>query len=161
MLTSALLGGLTMFAGILIGYLIWGGKEKKKEGKDLLGDIYGSVECTRLIVTGNNQKLLKLDAVHDIQKKIIDVLNSQNSRQEIVNKVILTSYPKMAEEKFKGLNEFNVDIQKQLTDIRIMLSRALKATEIKQPKVIIEERYVSHKEKKKDGQKRIPDRKRD
>lgn len=125
--------------GIAAGYVFWGGKKDGKTSEleafrkcelELLGGIYNTISGLGSIETVN-KNLMKLDKVHEIQQKIIEVLSSQQKRQEIVNQVLMTSYPKMTEEKFRGLNEFNVSIQKQLTDIKIMLARALKATEHK------------------------------
>lgn len=124
---------VALVGGITIGYVIWGSSEKKKgkSGKCSLEDVYNSVERTRVIVSNGGQRLLKIDDIFEIQRRVIDLLNSQYKKQDIMNRVMLKSFPTDSYLAIQQNKIVEAVAEGQLTVLNKMVSKVLKVRQEK------------------------------
>lgn len=111
--------GLGVVVGGLIGYWLRASSFHSPEYNDLknlLDSISASSDCSRLYTA---EALGSLRTLQEVNRKVSDLLVAQNKRFGIFEKLAFSFIPKMIGGHYGA-------IQKQLTDLKIMVAKALK-----------------------------------
>ena len=131
--TLLLFLGLAVVLGGVGGYYIRRAEKRVKSGSIPLDSVYDSLESIRvgvrnvnLIVASTGLKVEGIKTIMRIQEKIIDLLNAMIKKQDVANGLMLKSFPKAMGEQGKMTNDFYSSVQGQLSDLKKMVSKALK-----------------------------------
>ena len=133
--TLLLFLGLAVVLGGVGGYFIRRAEKRLKVPKGFelrrlgeldLTDVFNSIEMVRKIVSETGLKVYDLNTVQFSLNSMANLLSAFNKKQDIANGLMLKSFPKAMEEQGKMTNDFYSSVQGQLSDLKKMVSKALK-----------------------------------